>query len=72
MLEVFYLDLYLNFFFGFFFFDCLILGWIGGQPIEPPYLEVGRYSTFFYFFYLVLLLPGINLIEKALFGFSDK
>ena len=39
-----------------FFFNCLILGWIGGKSIETPYYEIGQLATFFYFFYFFLIL----------------
>ena len=31
--------------------DFLILGWIGQQPVETPYLEVGQIATAFYFIF---------------------
>lgn len=40
----------------FFFFNCLVLGWIGGKSIETPYYEIGQTATFFYFFYFFLIL----------------
>lgn len=43
------------FFFWFFFVDCLLLGFIGSQPIEFPYLTSGRLFTFFYFIYFLML-----------------
>lgn len=42
-------------FFWFFFFNCLILGWIGGKSIETPYYEIGQIATIFYFFYFYIL-----------------
>lgn len=47
-------------FFWFFFFDCILLGWIGGKPIETPYYELGQIFTIFYFLYLAFLLPLIK------------
>ena len=38
--------------FWFFLGVCLLLGWIGGEPVEEPYLFVGRFMTFLYFCYL--------------------
>jgi ubiquinol-cytochrome c reductase cytochrome b subunit len=38
----------------FFFFDCLILGWIGGKSVETPFYEIGQIATFFYFFFFFL------------------
>lgn len=42
-------------FFWFFFVDCLLLGFIGSQPIEYPYLGSGRMFTILYFIYFILL-----------------
>lgn len=44
--------------------DFLILGWIGQQPVETPYLEVGQIATLFYFLFFLVLFPLIGLIEK--------
>jgi ubiquinol-cytochrome c reductase cytochrome b subunit len=46
--------------------DFLILGWIGQQPVETPYLEVGQIATAFYFLFFLVLLPLIGIIEKEL------
>jgi len=46
--------------------DFLILGWIGQQPVETPYLEVGQIATAFYFIFFLILFPLIGLIEKEL------
>jgi ubiquinol-cytochrome c reductase cytochrome b subunit len=50
----------------FFVSDVLILGWIGQKPVESPFIEVGIGATFFYFFFLLVLIPSIGLIEKSL------
>ena len=52
--------------FWFFFSNCLILGWIGGKNIEPPFYLIGQLATFFYFFYLICIIPGIVFIENLL------
>jgi len=46
--------------------DFLILGWIGQQPVESPYLEVGQIATVFYFLFFLFLFPLIGIIEKEL------
>jgi len=53
--------------FWFFFVDCLILGWIGGKPIEHPYLIIGQVATVFYFAYLLVLIPLINKVEEKIY-----
>lgn len=54
----------LNFwlFFGIF----IILGWIGQKGAVSPFIEIGRLSTFFYFFELICLIYFIPLIEKKI------
>jgi len=37
--------------FSFFFFICLILGWIGSKPVMYPFDKIGLVAAFFYFFY---------------------
>lgn len=43
------------FFFWFFLIVCVLLGFIGSQPIEAPYLICGRILTIFYFIYFAAL-----------------
>ena len=31
--------------------DCLILGWIGQNVVETPFIEIGQLATVFYFAY---------------------
>ena len=50
-------------FFWFFIVNWVILGWIGGCPIEIPYFLIGQLSSAFYFFYFIILLFLINFIE---------
>jgi len=46
--------------------DVLILGWIGGSPVEDPYVLVGQVATIFYFSYFVILTPLVGIIENVL------
>jgi len=56
--------------FGFFYWflvsDFLLLGWIGQQPVESPFIEIGMGATLFYFVFFLVLIPCIGLIEKLL------
>lgn len=55
-----------KFFFWLFVVDALILGWIGGNIAETPYIEVGQVATFFYFFYIFAIIPGLSILENLL------
>jgi len=50
-------------FFWLFVTDVLLLGWLGGKPVEDPYISLGFIATLFYFIYLLFLIPVIHRIE---------
>jgi ubiquinol-cytochrome c reductase cytochrome b subunit len=47
-----------------FFFNFIILFWVGGKPLEEPYLYLSRISTIFYFFYFLYLIPLLAYLEE--------
>ena len=49
---------------------CLILGWIGGMPVEEPYVVIGQIASIYYFFYFLILLPLIGTFEKFLLNYK--
>nr|UVF63033.1 apocytochrome b [Synarthrophyton patena] len=49
---------------------CFILGWIGGMPVEEPYVIIGQIASMYYFFYFLVLLPFLGKIEKFLLEFN--
>ena len=49
---------------------CLILGWIGGMPVEEPYVIIGQIASFYYFFFFLILLPLIGSFEKFLLNYK--
>ena len=53
-------------FFWIFVLDCLVLGYIGAQAAEPPYIWIGRIATIYYFAHFLIICPLINMIEKPL------
>lgn len=57
-----------KFLFWLFFFNCLVLGWIGGKSIETPYYEIGQIATVFYFayFFLLFLFDFVNTREVVI------
>lgn len=48
--------------FWFFLADCLLLGWIGCEPVEAPYVTIGQISSvaFFLFFALTPILGRVG------------
>jgi len=54
------------FFYWFLVADFVILGWIGQKPVESPYIEIGMGATVFYFFFLLVLVPVLGIIENKL------
>nr|ABY80955.1 cytochrome b [Xantusia wigginsi] len=46
--------------------NILILTWIGGQPVEPPYIIIGQISSTLYFTLFLILLPTIATLENKL------
>lgn len=47
-----------------FFLDCLVLGYIGGKPAEGIFVTIGQFTTFYYFFHLLVLVPLISRLER--------
>lgn len=45
---------------------CLLLGWVGGMPVEEPYVIIGQLASMYYFFYFIVLLPILGQLEKFL------
>lgn len=45
--------------------DCLLLGWIGCQPVEAPYVMIGQLASLFFFFYFATI-PILGKIENQL------
>nr|AGH24383.1 apocytochrome b [Reclinomonas americana ATCC 50283] len=58
--------------FWLFFVDCVILGWIGGNVPETPYLEIGQIATVFYFAYFLFFIPVLGKLETYLLGLNTN
>jgi ubiquinol-cytochrome c reductase cytochrome b subunit len=41
----------------------LILGWIGQQPVEYPFMEIGMFSTLLYFLLFLVIIPFFTIFE---------
>nr|YP_138317.1 cytochrome b [Microhyla heymonsi]AAT07911.1 cytochrome b [Microhyla heymonsi] len=42
------------------------LTWIGGQPVEDPYIMIGQVASVIYFFIFVTMFPMIGILENKL------
>lgn len=59
-----------KFVFYIFMFNFLILGWIGQQPVENPFILVGALCTLVYFVTILVLIPLVGEIEKFLISYD--
>jgi ubiquinol-cytochrome c reductase cytochrome b subunit len=44
----------------------IALGYIGGKPVVEPYVTIGKFLTFWYFFHFIILVPIISRKAKTL------
>nr|AFC39739.1 cytochrome b [Tarentola mauritanica] len=44
--------------------NVFILTWIGGQPVESPFTQIGQAASIIYFLMLIILIPTTNTIEN--------
>jgi quinol-cytochrome oxidoreductase complex cytochrome b subunit len=58
--------------FWFFVVNFFILMWIGACHPETPFLEIGQFSTAFYFLWFLVIVPGIGLSENTLFDVATE
>ena len=52
--------------FWFLIIDFALLTWIGSQVVEEPFILIGQILSFFYFFYFLVLIPVLGIIENQL------
>jgi len=53
-------------FYWLFILDFVILGWIGGNLAESPYLEIGQIATAYYFVFPLVIIPGLGILENKM------
>nr|WAB69877.1 cytochrome b [Osteocephalus leprieurii] len=50
--------------------NAMILTWIGGQPVEDPYIIIGQMASVIYFVIFIMLIPALGLWENELTRFN--
>nr|WAB70020.1 cytochrome b [Osteocephalus planiceps] len=50
--------------------NAMILTWIGGQPVEDPYIIIGQMASVIYFIIFIMLIPALGLWENELTRFN--
>ncbi|YP_009684402.1 cytochrome b (mitochondrion) [Gopherus evgoodei] len=46
--------------------DLLVLTWIGGQPVEDPFITIGQAASILYFTIILMLMPITGMIENKM------
>jgi len=52
--------------FWLFIANFVLLGWIGGNPVEYPYVLIGQILTITYFIYFIILVPLFSFMDNLL------
>lgn len=52
--------------------DFLLLTWLGGNPVEEPYVQLSQICTTVYFMYFLIIVPILGWIENTLFNLESE
>jgi len=56
--------------FWFFVVNACLLGWVGGNPVEFPFYEIGRCTTILYFMFIYSFFPCIASLETDSYAYE--
>nr|YP_009003560.1 cytochrome b [Luetkenotyphlus brasiliensis]AGZ19045.1 cytochrome b [Luetkenotyphlus brasiliensis] len=49
--------------------NTIILTWIGGQPVEDPFIMIGQLASILYFSLFILISPTVGYLENKMLNF---
>jgi ubiquinol-cytochrome c reductase cytochrome b subunit len=50
----------------------VLLGWIGGNPVEYPFVTIGQILTIGYFMYFIILIPLFSFLDNIFFFLQTR
>jgi len=56
--------------FWFLLFDFIFLAWIGQKEVAEPYTYLGIIGTLYYFFFFLVLVPVLGILEEKLIRYD--